>query len=1046
MLSRRKKSKLKKNKKASSGQKNQNRPKQEGLTKLENMALKLSTEALEKAADTLRQNFKTIPKTLFQRGLPSPYIRSKESRPLHFSSDAKYMMYFTKTEFIKVDLSTAGIVLRKKIESIEFSPISCTYDIWSHDSSLVLAFVHRSVYSFSTGYGIKVFDTTTGAYTDVFELLKSKFEIKSDSGNHCTIECFHPSNKNQLIVRLSKSSKEVRTGYFNGTSEELYCFDYKTGQNRLLMKNLSQQSKSHVLSQKDHLIVLNQEPLGRSSDEISQKSHNHSISIFSGKGFRKLVTIKNVSLNNAPRATRSMFGDSHYEDRRPLLVSYSGVLDGKICIRFEDYNLFVLDMHQRRVRSHVVDLNEVNKVKAILPASSSFSEVFEDEGEVVEGFRLVKSDEKNTLCSRLFDNQFKVFNKENIIIVLRPDIKGCEDKLALQIEIFSLNDSFEQISDNHVEKEIKTEVLEQNPRKSMKLIQKIKFFVSDLFKSLTTQVKTQNFSVPCGENYHIQKLILSPTPHDKKLLASSPSLYILSHKVINMNSWTLTRAEIRGQNLLPGKGYRYRALGDFRIRNLGDRLLNPHNLNYAICYCVIKSKTNRTCIFSSFINDFKNNEFFAWKAKMETPTNPHLKREDTLFSYHQFVRIDRNSQNLMLMTQKNNLGYKPNEEFEPFIFKIVNLKRKEVTQGTAWLNKRLIEKEADFVDFFAKRTITEGLEDQRSPKSQKKISKKEKIYEKAFKGQLVLNNSRLQTFDGYEANLEGFDIIAAPLDNRAKVSSGKRLENKRIHINNPENSTFAGIQIISIGEDLYLFSLNKENFTVTIQRFESKNFESAKNKWIISLSTGEKEFIDQVSKFNSMFLDFFGRKHLAIAWGELKEDQKAGQFVDGFLLFSPEAFYNNLSRNGRKMSLLVNFQLPLNSQKSQATDEDMISSTPCKCNVEYLETPYLRNSMIIRALKSKEYPVVELMENLFFNIKEHTIHERDFGAELEELWKELESVGAENVVDLLLRLVSLGFEFYDLIQKLGLEEILVGLGEEGWVDGINYFKLTLITF
>ena len=118
------------NKEASTNE-NERRSKetQDHIKELNDSSSEISTKVLKKAAEKLAKKFKTLPKSLFQRGLPTPYIRSKDSNPLQFTQDGSHLMYFTKAEFIKVKLPSLEIVKRNKLTRADLSPLFYDYKI-----------------------------------------------------------------------------------------------------------------------------------------------------------------------------------------------------------------------------------------------------------------------------------------------------------------------------------------------------------------------------------------------------------------------------------------------------------------------------------------------------------------------------------------------------------------------------------------------------------------------------------------------------------------------------------------------------------------------------------------------------------------------------------------------------------------------------------------------------------------------------------------------------------------------------------------------------
>ena len=109
------------------------------IKELKDQSTRIYPKILQKAANQLKQAFNRVPKSLFSAKIPPPYIKSEDSRPLHFTKDGLHLMYFTETEFIKLHLLTSEIVLRRKLPRADLSPIFIDYSHWSHDDSKVFS-------------------------------------------------------------------------------------------------------------------------------------------------------------------------------------------------------------------------------------------------------------------------------------------------------------------------------------------------------------------------------------------------------------------------------------------------------------------------------------------------------------------------------------------------------------------------------------------------------------------------------------------------------------------------------------------------------------------------------------------------------------------------------------------------------------------------------------------------------------------------------------------------------------------------------------------
>ena len=206
----------------------------EGVERLQERSSDLKKDVLKKAANTLIKHFHKTNKSFFKRGLPSPFIRSKDSRPLHFTNDGKYLMYFTRAEFIKVELLSLKIKVRRKIPRADLSPLFTYYNIWSQDSSKVLVYNSRILnYRSNKRQKIYVYNTNSGEYTEISEKLAQMFSLPG-SGHQISIESFNPTNSTQLIVMFKRPARplgdQLAPAYL--LSSGMYLWDFKRSMKR----------------------------------------------------------------------------------------------------------------------------------------------------------------------------------------------------------------------------------------------------------------------------------------------------------------------------------------------------------------------------------------------------------------------------------------------------------------------------------------------------------------------------------------------------------------------------------------------------------------------------------------------------------------------------------------------------------------------------------------------------------------------------------------------------------------------------------------------
>ena len=107
----------------------------------------------------------------------------------------------------------------------------------------------------------------------------------------------------------------------------------------------------------------------------------------------------------------------------------------------------------------------------------------------------------------------------------------------------------------------------------------------------------------------------------------------------------------------------------------------------------------------------------------------------------------------------------------------------------------------------------------------------------------------------------------------------------------------------------------------------------------------------------------------------------------------------------------------------------------------YFEFPAIPKRVMQHALMGRENAVVEVLDDVYIDLKRNEIQVRDYGAELKDLYRMVSNVNADTVVEALIRLTSLGAGFSKLLRKMKVKDILVDLRlAGGWGTGIKYFQ------
>ena len=173
------------------------------------------------------------------------------------------------------------------------------------------------------------------------------------------------------------------------------------------------------------------------------------------------------------------------------------------------------------------------------------------------------------------------------------------------------------------------------------------------------------------------------------------------------------------------------------------------------------------------------------------------------------------------------------------------------------------------------------------------------------------------------------------------------------------------------------------------------------------------------------------------------EDQKS--YVEGKAIFIQMKDWAEWEELNPCRILSILFKIPLEAPEEEVEAEEGVAKglpeSDFQVEFEHLVIPSLHRDLVNRALVGREDPVVEIMEDTYINIKENVLFERNYEMELEALWKDLGAVNKEDFVNLIVRLIDLGYEFSGIIERLEMAKILENLSKEGWSEGLLYFNL-----
>ena len=1013
----------------------------EGVFKLSDRSLKLSKNVLRRAKTQLKKTFSSVPRSLFSQRIPSPYIRREGSNPLHFTQNGQFLMYFTKTEFIKLSLPTGELSLRRRLRD-DLSPIFYDYNTWSHDSTKVLVSQPQSSeeIKYNTNKRAFIYDTATGEYTDLFQKFQQNFEASNRQGP--TVCCFNPLFSDQLVIyHLRVFEGWGRWGPYPNEGV-LYNWNWKKNQKREILIYNSRGFTPRVITHKDKIIVFYVFGTSGNYYRLKKKQNIHYVKVYSANGFKELVGLKKLARFNLNHP-KTLYDFSYVRKA-------SEVENGKICFNDSDENLIILDIPQRRLKLDFVETEEVSSVFEVLPSSLANQEYFGTEIEDFDEFRFVRgkvlfAHNCFLLCS-IFGNRIKTSLKSNILArIVILERKG--PRRTIKIEIFDKKRLAEVAG---AEKQRKGQKLPKRAYNGC-LLNTIEFRVADvLVRPKLKQFKFRNkISQACSNVLHIQELnVVKGSNKPKRRLTryqtarreieGDSNNFLLSRKEIDLETLLLQKIELYCEQAIPGleSGLFYQQRG--HITDLfGYSVQSRPTSNFMISFCMANSKQDRSQMCLSFVKDLRNSQLFLWKSKFRSffekkgldSSWKHI-REDVMHR----LELRRNH----LLTLEFDESEKISEEVDPILCKILNLKTKSVTEGRVYLDSSNNQKHFIVNDVVENReTEVEGGSQRQEDGNMKALKRAEGI------GQLILTKCSTLAHRG---DFEGGKI---PSLTYAKIKEGEAGSVSQIQGNVTKwisellgAASHNPTQLITLGELIFAFTVDIQTKSILIKAYKNKEGDQleSSNSWEIKLDPNFFKKIEPESLKKTRRTSFENGLKV-VRFEEGAEDESVGpaRSLEGLILLSAapkKYFYWNEDPKTWRIRLAVRFVLPLaEPQEDLNTPLVIIGESR---SLALLDIP---NIEVSRALFNREKAVVEIIEDCYYDVAQNRIFGRDFEGELERLWRDLSNLTEENVVYVLVRLASLGYEFSDLVEELKVREILEGLNQRGWSEGINYFNL-----
>ena len=259
----------------------------------------------------------------------TPYIRSLNSEPLHFSQNGRHLYYFTKTKLVKIDLKTLKVSSEVKLRH-SLSPIFFDYKIWSHNDKKVLVNQPKKDTKLNTFIPEYVFETSTGQYYPIKQKL---LNLKLPNFN---VECFNPVNSNELIIKTVHTDKET-----NLRLSSLFSYNYKIDRKRFIFKERALPD-FNVLSF-DHMILVIMNWKGR-------KTKIPDFLVYTARGF-KLFT-HNYDVKSEPKWSLKSNWAKVLTQRYQIFGRHWSARGGYLVVlRHSDFSYFEFDIIKRELTS-----------------------------------------------------------------------------------------------------------------------------------------------------------------------------------------------------------------------------------------------------------------------------------------------------------------------------------------------------------------------------------------------------------------------------------------------------------------------------------------------------------------------------------------------------------------------------------------------------------------------------------------------------------------------------------------------------------------------
>ena len=1003
----------------------------EYITHLKDSSLKLSPELLQEAARKLKEGLAKVPKSLFSPKLPPPYARSEHSRPLQFTRDGLHLMYFTETEYIKLNIKTSEIVQRRKLPRADLSPIFVDYKIWSQDDSKVLVFGRRKI-SYELGYQIYVYDIYTGEYAEISEDIRSHLNL-SQTRNTVFVECFNPLINHQVIIREVNQRTHGRTT--DPITENLYSWNYKIKSLRPFAKNLKP-SGCCVIPISPYVVVLNQSGSRPSSRFRNDNLEITYMTVYQAKKYKKIITMKNSTQNQNAQGT-----DWKYSLQRNIAYfpfsQYTEKGRYKICLKYKNECFFVLDLLERKLNDDQMSYRKAQNTIAVYPSHLIDKTFLKQSKELIKGFTFIRTRVDGRSYNNLTGNRLRIFEESNLLVKIIFKFSSSPSKI--EIQAYKLKGS--QVGLHHQEQKAKKK--KGRKKKEVKIYPLINTTTFELYKSFKKPffpIERKRLSQPHETTLHVIR---------NSIQGNEAKEVFTVHKEVDLTTWRLKKTYLFIQRAKPKSFSSFYHEFD-KIETHQTIYSKRPNTNFLSLSYFEKDRFRGEYPFF-FAYDLHKKRHLVWRSRL------NLLPEQVLVGMSTFLRnkgkrlLQDTNGILVVKVPSIILSLRPYLKCE--YLDLENLKT------SIFYAKFSLDHEKQIAEFIGvSRTKINQKSDQIAhdetlDSSSDESNKPNAIILREMPPHFVryyFGSRSKRTF------LEHFDrafyftkLLSAELRKKEVDVLSKRKDQFQ---RNPTSCRFSrasegDLAFSVINDELFGFTLDIHDLSISVKKLRQTNITEIEGEWKIGLDT--------IDEFEAMFGERLeGNDNrvrlLNLRYFEIiktvEAQGKNGERVLDVDLLVVRGLWGSGSRIHsfhKSKSMVIYLRLYLeNSKKDFSEENDEIHAGPgYTFSFDCFSCPLVPDYFVSHALVNREHSVVEIFEDTFWNLKKNSIHQRDYEGELKELYKKASEVTRETVVEVLISLVSLGYQWKELIDQLGLKQILTKLGDVGgWKEGIKYLN------